>query len=90
MVWTPVSLVPSAAGKTASMVKQAMHPASPERCKGGRPRLGDQPDFFERFASVLPALRDGEISKGEAARRLGISHRSLNRYLEPQELFISN
>jgi len=29
----------------------------------------------------LPALREGIISKGEAARRLGISHRSLNRYL---------
>ena len=52
------------------------------RRKGGRPRLGDQPDFYERLYEVMPALRDGTISKGEAARLLGISHRSLNRYLE--------
>ena len=49
--------------------------------KPGRPRLDTREGFNESFAAVLPALQSGEISKGEAARRLGISHRSLNRYV---------
>jgi hypothetical protein len=49
--------------------------------KGGRPALRDQEWFQLGFASILPALKSGEVSKGEAARRLGVSHRSLNRYL---------
>ncbi len=63
------------------MGNQTKLQASAKRWKGGRPRLGDHTDFYRRFASVLPALREGEMSKGEAARQLGISHRSLNRYL---------
>jgi len=49
--------------------------------KTGRPRLDDNSEFIRRFAMLLPALNEAAISKGEAARRLGISHRSLNRYL---------
>ena len=51
----------------------------------GRPRLDDQEGFKEAFATVLPVLRSGGISRGEAARRLGISHRSLSRYLRLHE-----
>lgn len=50
--------------------------------KVGRPRLDYVPGFNERFASILPALRNGLVSKGRAAKTLGISHRSLNRYLD--------
>lgn len=53
--------------------------------KAGRPRLDSHPDFIRRFARVLPALSVGAISKGEASKRLGISHRSLNRYLKQLE-----
>ena len=47
----------------------------------GRPRLDSTENFKGAFASLLPGLREGTISKGEMARRLNISHRSLNRYL---------
>ena len=53
--------------------------------KIGRPRVDDRPDFYERFALLLPALRAGYMSRGEAARRLGISRRSLGRYLRAAE-----
>ena len=33
------------------------------------------------FAALLPYLRAGDISQGKAARRLGISVRSLKRYV---------
>ncbi len=49
--------------------------------KSGRPRVEHQPEFWYRFASILPALEAGEISKGQAAKLLGISHRSLSRYM---------
>ena len=81
-VWTPVNLLASAVEKTVGMDNQAKLTEPQERRKRGRPRLGDCPDFYERLYEVLPALRDGGMSKGEAARQLGISHRSLNRYLE--------
>ena len=49
--------------------------------KTGRPRLEDTPGFKERFAIVLPHLIGKEISQGQAARDLGISVRSLKRYV---------
>ena len=53
--------------------------------KTGRPRLDRSPEFSEAFARILPALSEGKMSKGEAARRLGISRRSLTRYLQLAE-----
>ena len=47
----------------------------------GRPRLDAQEDFVERFCQLLPRLHDGSMSKAEAARRLGVSVRSVGRYL---------
>jgi len=47
----------------------------------GRPRLDSKDGFREAFATLLPRLRAGAISQGEAARELGISVRSLKRYL---------
>jgi len=49
--------------------------------KTGRPRLDFDEDFSRGFATILPHLRAGDISQGEAARELGISVRSLKRYL---------
>ena len=49
--------------------------------KPGRPRLDHRPDFNDRFATILPRLRAKGISQGQAARELGISVRSLKRYL---------
>jgi len=51
----------------------------------GRPRLDARPGFSEAFARILPALLERKISKGEAARKLGISPRSLRRYLAANE-----
>jgi len=47
----------------------------------GRPRLDHNEDFRRAFATLLPCLRAGTISQGEAARELGISVRSLKRYV---------
>jgi len=49
--------------------------------KGGRPRLDHDKTFREAFATLLPHLRAGDISQGKAARELGISVRSLKRYV---------
>ncbi len=49
--------------------------------KTGRPRLDDSPQFKKAFATILPRLIGGEISQGQAARELGISVRSLKRYV---------
>ena len=46
----------------------------------GRPRK-DTRERLTWLKRLLPGLRDGSISKAEAARALGISHRSLGRYL---------
>lgn len=53
--------------------------------KPGRPRLDHDQAFREGFARILPALLERTISKGEASRMLGISPRSLRRYLASDE-----
>jgi len=53
--------------------------------KPGRPRLEDQEGFKEGFAIVLPRLVAKEISQGAAARELGVSVRSLKRYVEQSQ-----
>ena len=52
--------------------------------KTGRPRK-DTEERLTWLRKLLPGLRDGSISKAEAARELGISHRSLGRYLTRME-----
>ena len=49
--------------------------------KGGRPRLDAQEDFVKGFCQLLPRLNDGSMSRSEAANRLGVSHRSVSRYM---------
>jgi hypothetical protein len=53
--------------------------------KPGRPRIDHAPDFLRGFAAILPRLRAGEISQQQAARELGISVRSLKRYVQQSE-----
>ena len=48
----------------------------------GRPRISDQRDFKRRFARILPAVLEGTMSLGEAAKELAISRRSMRRYLD--------
>ena len=55
--------------------------------KGGRPRLDAQEDFVEGFCQLLPRLNDGSMSKAEAARRLGVSVRSVGRYFAGHDLW---
>jgi len=52
------------------------------RRTAGRPRLDATPAFRESFAAILPCLLDKAISQGQAAHELGISVRSLKRYVE--------
>ena len=49
--------------------------------KVGRPRLDHRPGFMESFAAILPRLSAREISQREAAQELGVSVRSLVRYM---------
>ena len=48
--------------------------------KTGRPRLDTRPGFKHTFATLLTHLKAKAISQGEAARKLGISVRSIKRY----------
>jgi len=51
----------------------------------GRPRLDNSKDFEKDFCRLLPRLRTGDISQREAANELGISARTLKRYLKHYE-----
>ena len=53
---------------------------TPKR-RPGRPRVVDRPGFLVKWAEVGPLVLRGEISHGEAARRLGCSHATLLRLL---------
>src|SRR5262249_53569646 len=64
--------VPTGAGSRAKADGTGEHPAAAERDLG----LGDAIERFERRI-ILRALDDTNDNKAEAARRLGISERSL-------------
>ena len=52
------------------------------RANGGRPRLDSQEGFVAALLRVLPRVYAGNISQRRAAKELGISARTLNRYAE--------
>ena len=52
------------------------------KSKSGRPRVTDQPGFNHRFGDILEMLSGENISKRQAALRLGIGHATLLRLLE--------
>ena len=62
-----------------------MTPEVRRAMKTGRPRVSDRLGWAGRFAIVLPQLQAEEISQAQAARELGISVRSLKRYIEKVE-----
>jgi hypothetical protein len=47
----------------------------------GRPRVVDRPGFLARWAEVGPLVLRGEISHGEAARRLGCGFATVLRLI---------
>ena len=51
------------------------------RRRPGRPRVVDRPGFLVKWAEVGPLVLRGEISHGEAARRLGVSFATVLRLL---------
>ena len=53
---------------------------SPEKSRGGRPRLYSSDQFLEAVSEVLPHLKSGNISQNTAAKLLGMSTRSFKRY----------
>ena len=58
--------------------------------KTGRPRLDHSEEFRRAFATLLPQLRANNISQGKAAKELGISVRSLKRYVEKADCDLMN
>jgi len=52
--------------------------------RGGRPRLYDTGEFIKAVCEVLPHLRGNGMSQNEVARTLGISVRSLKRYMHKE------
>ena len=52
---------------------------------GGRPPLSSSPEFLTGLKRVLPHVYVGDISQRQAALELGISARSLKRYIEQHE-----
>ena len=48
--------------------------------KVGRPRVSDRPGFNEGLKSILKRVDQGEISRREAARILGVGLVTLYRY----------
>lgn len=47
----------------------------------GRPRIVDSPGFLAKWAEVGPVVLRGEISHGEAARRLGCGFATVLRLI---------
>ena len=66
-------------------VRAGMDRARRDGIQIGRPRADRGRGFHQRLASLLPDIGSGTLSKGRAARELGISHRTLSRYIEGQE-----
>lgn len=44
---------------------------TPTKKRPGRPRIVDRPGFLSQWAEVYPQIVAGQMSHGEAARRLG-------------------
>ena len=57
---------------------------SSNKRRGGRPRLYDTGEFIKAVCEVLPHHKCNEMSQNEVARTLGISVRSLKRYMDKE------
>ena len=63
-------------------VKAGMDRARRQGKHIGRPRVTDRRGFKRCFGAVLERLRNGELSRREAARELGIGYATLKRLLD--------
>ena len=63
-------------------VKAGMERARKQGIPIGRPKVTDKRGFKRRFGVVLEALQGEKISRGQAARELGIGYATLKRLLD--------
>lgn len=66
-------------------VKAGMDRARRQGRRIGRPRVTDRKGFKKRFGDILERLRDGSISRRQAAKELSIGYATLKRLLDAQE-----
>lgn len=64
-------------------VKAGMDRAKREGKHVGRPPVTARTGFADKWATVEPEIRAGRLSKGQAARQLGIGFATVLRLLEP-------
>ena len=63
-------------------VKAGMDRAARQGKKIGRPRVTDRRGFQTRYKTILERLSQGEISRRQAAKELGIGYATLKRLLD--------
>jgi len=63
-------------------VKAGMERARKQGIKIGQPRVMDRRGFKRRFGVVLVSLQDGQISRSQAAKELGIGYATLKRLID--------
>ena len=65
-------------------VKAGMERARRQGKRIGRPKVTDRRGFKRRFGAVLERLNQGDISRRQAARELGIGYATLKRLIDAQ------
>ncbi len=63
-------------------VKAGMDRARRQGRQIGRPKVTDRKGFKKRFGAILERLTDGDISRRQAAKELGIGYATLKRLLD--------
>ena len=66
-------------------VKAGMDRARRQGKRIGRPRVTERPGFSRRFGAILERLGEGELSRRQAARELGIGYATLKRLLDARD-----
>ncbi|MFC2122205.1 recombinase family protein [Bacteroidota bacterium] len=66
-------------------VKAGMERARKQGHKIGRPRVMDRRGFKKSFGAILERLGDGQVSKRQAAKELGIGYATLTRLIDAAE-----
>ena len=65
-------------------VKAGMERARKQGHQIGRPRVTDRKGFKRRFGAILERLRNGTISRRQAAKELGIGYATLKHLIDAQ------
>ena len=71
-------------GILSERVKAGMERARKQGHQIGRPRVIDRRGFKNRFGAILERLREGSISRRQAARELDIGYATLKRLLDAE------